>query len=146
MGGPMTAEPSTPDANEDLVRGFVVDSPLGRLLGWQVGSIARDRVRVRLPFREAVTTVGDTVHGGAISALIDTAATAAAWTGADLAANPRGTTIALTVNFIAAARGQEITADARVIQRGRTITVCEVSVDGSDGRRVANALVTYKLG
>ncbi|HUE40096.1 MAG TPA: PaaI family thioesterase [Candidatus Binatia bacterium] len=142
----MTAEPSTPVANEDLVRGFVVDSPLGRLLGLQVDSIARDRVRVRLPFREAVTTVGDTVHGGAISALIDTAATAAAWTGADLAASPRGTTIALTVNFIAAARGQEITADARVIQRGRTITVCEVSVDGSDGRRVANALVTYKLG
>jgi len=142
----MTAERSTPNANEDLVRGFVVDSPLGRLLGFEVGSIARDRVRVRLPFREAVTTVGDTVHGGAISALIDSAATAAAWTGADLAANPRGTTIALTVNFIAAARGQEITADARVIQRGRTITVCEVSVDGSDGRRVANALVTYKLG
>ena len=93
-----------------------------------------------------MTTVGDIVHGGAISALIDTAATAAAWSGADLAANPRGTTIALSVNFIAAARGQDITAEARVIQRGRTITVCEVSVDGSDGKRVANALITYKLG
>jgi len=134
------------EVNEDVVRGLIVDSPLGRLLGFAVGSIARDRVRVRLPFREAVTTVGDIVHGGAISALIDTAATAAAWSGADLAANPRGTTIALSVNFIAAARGQDITAEARVIQRGRTITVCEVSVDGSDGKRVANALITYKLG
>ena len=133
------------EVNEDVVRGLIVDSPLGRLLGFAVGSIARDRVRVRLPFREAVTTVGDIVHGGAISALIDTAATAAAWSGADLAANPRGTTIALSVNFIAAARGQDITAEARVIQRGRTITVCEVSVDGSDGKRVANALITYKL-
>ena len=134
------------EVNEDVVRGLIVDSPLGRLLGFAVGSIARDRVRVRLPFREAVTTVGDIVHGGAISALIDTAATAAAWSAADLAANPRGTTIARSVNFIAAARGQDITAEARVIQRGRTITVCEVSVDGSDGKRVANALITYKLG
>jgi uncharacterized protein (TIGR00369 family) len=134
------------EVNEDVVRGLIVDSPLGRLLGFEIGSIERDRVRVRLPFREAVTTVGDIVHGGAISALIDTAATAAAWSGADLSANPRGTTIALSVNFIAAARGQDITAEARVIQRGRTITVCEVSVDGSDGKRVANALITYKLG
>jgi uncharacterized protein (TIGR00369 family) len=132
--------------NEDLVRGLIVDSPLGRLLGFEVGSIAPGRVRVRLPFRNEVTTVGDVVHGGAISALIDTAATAAAWSGADLAANPRGTTIALTVNFIAAARGQEIIAEANVIQRGRTITVCEVRVEGADARRVANALVTYKLG
>jgi acyl-coenzyme A thioesterase PaaI-like protein len=37
-------------------------------------------------------------------------------------------------------------ADARVIQRGRTITVCEVAVEGANGRRVASALVTYKLG
>ena len=133
-------------ANQDVVRGLIVDSPLGRLLGFEVGSIERDRVRVRLPFRAEVTTVGDIVHGGAISALVDTAATGAAWSAADMSANPRGTTIALTVNFIAAARGQDITADARVIQRGRTITVCEVSVESSDGKRVAGALVTYKLG
>ena len=43
------------EVNEDVVRGLIVDSPLGRLLGFAVGSIARDRVRVRLPFREAVT-------------------------------------------------------------------------------------------
>ena len=134
------------EVNEEVVRGVIVDSPLGRLLGFEIGSIERDCVRVRLPFREAVTTVGDIVHGGAISALIDTAATAAAWSGADLAANPRGVTIALSVNFIAAARGQGITAEARVIQRGRMITVCEVTVAGADGTRVANALVTYKLG
>ena len=52
------------EVNEDVVRGLIVDSPLGRLLGFAVGSIARDRVRVRLPFREAVTTVGEIVHGG----------------------------------------------------------------------------------
>jgi uncharacterized protein (TIGR00369 family) len=133
-------------ANQELVRGLIVDSPLGRLLGFEIASVERDLVRVRLPFRSEVTTVGDIVHGGAISALVDTAATAAAWSAADLTGNPRGTTIALTVNFITAARGQDITAQARVIQRGRTITVCEVGVEGEDGKRVASALVTYKLG
>jgi uncharacterized protein (TIGR00369 family) len=133
-------------ANEELVRGAIISSPLGGLLAIDVVAIERDHVRLRLPYRTEVTTVGDVVHGGAISALIDSAATAAAWSGADLSSNPRGTTIALTVNFLNAARGEDIVADARILQRGRTITVCEVTVEGRDQRRVASALVTYKLG
>src|SRR5438105_11614242 len=133
-------------ANEDLVRGAIVSSPLAGLLGIDVVAIERDHVRLRLPYRTEVTTVGDVVHGGAISALIDSAATAAAWSGADLSTNPRGTTIALTVNFLAAARGQTIVADARVTQRGKTITFCEVEARDAAGKLVATALVTYKLG
>ena len=132
--------------NHEVVRSTIAGSPLSVLLGLERDVIEADRVRVRLPFRTEVTTVGDIVHGGAISALIDTAATGAAWSAADLSANPRGTTIALTINFLAAARGQDLVADARVIQRGRTITVCEVVVEGANGQRVASALVTYKLG
>jgi uncharacterized protein (TIGR00369 family) len=131
--------------NHEVVRSTIVSSPLSGLLGLEVDAIEADRVRVRLPFRDEVTTAGDIVHGGAIAALIDTAATGAAWSAADLGANPRGTTIALSVNFLAAAHGQDIVADARVIQRGRTITVCEVTVKGANGKRVASALVTYKL-
>lgn len=133
-------------ANEEVVRATIVESPLGGLLGIEIEMIEVDRAKLRLPFRDAVTTVGDVVHGGAISALIDSAATAAAWSGADLSQNPRGTTIALTVNFVAAARGQTIVADARVTQRGKTITFCEVEARDAAGKLVATALVTYKLG
>jgi uncharacterized protein (TIGR00369 family) len=107
--------------------------------------VAPDRVQVRLPFRPEVTTVGDLVHGGAIAALVDVAATAAFWTGADLARKPRGTTIGFTVNFLAPARGCDLVAEARVVQRGRSISVGEVTVTGAGGRAVARALVTYKL-
>jgi len=136
----------TARVNEEVVQSAIASSPLGSLLGIEIVSIEADRVALRLPFRAEVTTVGDIVHGGAISALIDSAATAAAWSAADLSTNPRGTTIALTVNFIAAARGQPIVADARVLQRGKTITVCEVETRDTAGKLVATALVTYKLG
>ena len=92
-----------------------------------------------------MTTVGDLVHGGAISALVDVAATAAVWTAADMARNPRGTTIGFSLNFLAPARGRDLTADARVVQRGRTICVCDVQVEDAGDRAVARALVTYKL-
>ena len=132
-------------ANEELVRQAIVASPLATLLGTQTELVVEDRVRVRLPFRPEVTTVGDLVHGGAIAALVDVAATAAFWTGADLARNPRGTTIGFTVNFLAPARGQDLIAEARVVQRGRSISVGEVTVEDAEGRPVARALVTYKL-
>jgi uncharacterized protein (TIGR00369 family) len=131
--------------NEELVRQAIVASPLGGLLGVETTFVAEDRVGVRLPYRPEVTTVGDLVHGGAISALIDIAATAAFWTGADMARNPRGTTIGFTVNFLAPARGQDLVAEAHVVQRGRTISVGEAVVTAADGRAVARALVTYKL-
>ena len=132
-------------ANEEIIRQAIVASPFATLLGIETVEVAPDLVRVRLPFRSEVTTVGDLVHGGAIAALIDVAATAAFWTGADLKRNPRGTTIGFTVNFLAPARGAELIADARVVQRGRSISVGEVDVTGVDGRPVARALVTYKL-
>lgn len=134
----------TPDL-EQIVRTAVGGSPLAGLLGIRIEAVEAERVRARLPFRHEVTTVGDLVHGGAISALVDVAATAAAWTGADLARQPRGTTIGLTVNFLAGARGGDLVATARVVQRGRSIVVLEVEVAAAGGAAVSRALVTYKL-
>jgi uncharacterized protein (TIGR00369 family) len=132
--------------NETLIQQKIVESPLGRLFGFQAQTIAPNEVAVRLPFRPEVTTVGDVVHGGAIAALVDTAAVAAVWSEADLTQHQRGATVSCTVNYLAAGRGQDLIAQARVIQRGRTLCVCEVDVRGADGTSVARALVTYKLG
>ena len=133
-------------ANDAIVRDVIVGSPLAVLLGLRVEEVARDEVRVRLPFRPEVTTIGDLVHGGAIAALVDVAATAAAWSGADLAQRQRGTTVGFSVSFLAGARAQDLIATARVLRRGGTLLVCEVAVVGADGAAAAQALVTYKLG
>jgi uncharacterized protein (TIGR00369 family) len=133
-----------PDANAAIIADHIAAAPLGRLLGIALERVEPDLAVLRLPFRDEVTTLGDLVHGGAIAALVDVAATAAAWTGARLERNPRGTTVGLTVNYMAAARGADLRATARVIQRGRALVICEVSVAGGE-REVARALVTYKL-
>ena len=130
----------------DLLRGYLEHSPFCRRVGLRGDLIERDHVRLAMPFREELVTVGDVVHGGAISALIDTAATAAAWSGLESAEGARGTTVSLTVSFLAAARGEDLTADAHVVKRGRSICFCEVDVTSADGRAVAKGLVTYKLG
>ena len=130
----------------DLVRDLIVTSPYGKLLGATLEHIETDFVRVRLPFRSEIVTIGDMVHGGAISGLIDIAATAAAWTGASPSGTPRGTTVGFSVSFLAAGRGQDLVAGARVIRRGKTLSVIDVEVKDAAGESVARALVTYKLG
>ena len=129
----------------DSLDALVVRSAFGRLLGASLIEASEDCVRVRLPYREELTTLADLVHGGAIAALVDIAATASFWATSALPAGARGTTVGFSVNFVSAARGRDLVATAKVRRRGREISTGEVSVTDSDGKEVAVALVTYKL-
>jgi uncharacterized protein (TIGR00369 family) len=128
-----------------IVERVIVASPYGTLLGVVLEACEEDHVAVRLPYRTEVTTLGDTVHGGAIASLVDAAATAAFWATPKLPPGARGTTIGFSVSFLSAARGKDLVASAVVRRRGREISTGEVTVSDSEGREVALALVTYKL-
>ncbi len=130
----------------ELIRAFIPASPLARHLGLELDELEPDRARLRLPFAEHVVTMGDVVHGGAIGALIDTTATAAAWSVDEIPESMAGATVSMTVDFVAAARGKDLVAEGRVVRRGRSLCFCEVTVTEPDGRIVAKGLATYHLG
>ena len=134
-----------PDEIVTLLNRLIVKSPYGALLGLEFVDAAEDCVRLRLPFRSEVTTLTDTVHGGAISGRVDCAATASFWANSRIAPGSRGTTIGFSVNFLSAGRGSDLVATARVRRRGREISTGDVTVSDSEGKEVAFALVTYKL-
>jgi uncharacterized protein (TIGR00369 family) len=127
-----------------LARGWIENSPFVAHLGIRLDELAADRARLSLPFTDTLPTMGDVVHGGAISSLIDTAAAAAAWSGAEVPERIRASTIGISVEFLAPARAQGVTAEARVLRRG-PITFLSVDVAADDGQAVATALVTYRL-
>ncbi len=133
----------------ELISAFLEHSKFVLHLGMELREIEDDRAVLALPYdEEKVVTIGDVVHGGAVSALIDTAAMAASWSAIEYdGVPPKGTTVGLTVDFLAAARAQELLADARVLRRGKSLCFCEVKVNGAaDDTLVATGLVTYKLG
>jgi uncharacterized protein (TIGR00369 family) len=129
----------------ELIRQFIGTSPFAGHVGLRVDDLQPDRAVLSLPFREEVVTIGQVVHGGAIATLADTAAMAASWATDDIPDNLRGTTVALTINYLSAATAQDLTADARVMRRGRNLCYVDVDVTDDSGA-VAKALVTYKLG
>jgi uncharacterized protein (TIGR00369 family) len=128
-----------------LMRELVPRSPFAVHLGIQLAELADGRAVLRLPFRQEVVTVGSTVHGGAIATLVDTAAMAAAWAGAEVPDPPRGSTVGLTVDYLAPADGRGVEAVASVVRRGRRLTTVRVDAYAGD-THVATALVTYQIG
>ena len=121
----------------------VINDGFAALLGAELIRSAQDQATIRLPYREAFG-VGR-IHGGAISALIDIAATAAFWSHPALTEDAWGATVDFTVHFLKLAVGTDLIADAKVRRRGGSVCVGDVSVRNADGEEVAAARVTYRL-
>lgn len=130
----------------EIIAGFVPTSPFCIHLGITIDELGDGEATLRMPFREELVTVGHVVHGGAVGSLIDTTGMAAAWAGAEPPENLRGTTVGLTITYLSAAGGTDLTARGRVLKRGRSLVYVEVDVEDEQGEAIAKGLVTYKLG
>jgi uncharacterized protein (TIGR00369 family) len=130
----------------DIIRQFLPTSPYVGHLGIQLTDMQPDVAILTLPFASTLVTIGTTIHGGAIASLIDTSAMVAAWSDNTVPENMRGTTVGLTVTYLAPAEGEDLRATARVLRRGRSLVYLDVEVQSVSGISVARGLVTYKLG
>ena len=128
-----------------IARAIVEKDPFSELVGMRVEAIAANKAVIALDVTEKVVQSAARVHGGAIAALVDTAATTACWAAPELPENPFGTTIGFSINYLAPGREGRLLADAEVIRRGRSISIADVHVRDEAGGLVARATVTYKL-
>jgi acyl-CoA thioesterase len=84
-----------------------------------------------------------TVHGGAIASLADSAAAWATVGSTGLEAVP--VTVEMKINFLAPVESGRLVAEARIVHKGKTISLSDVEVKDNRGRLVAKSLVTYYL-
>ncbi|HLZ20948.1 MAG TPA: PaaI family thioesterase [Ktedonobacterales bacterium] len=142
----MSMPASDTPGGAEFIRQFLPTSPYVRHLGMRLVEMRPDTAILALPFSDELVTIGTIVHGGAIASLIDTTAMVAAWSGAEMPTNQRGTTVGLTVTYLAPANHEDIQATASVLRRGRSLVYLDVEVRTASGTAVAKGLVTYKLG
>jgi uncharacterized protein (TIGR00369 family) len=90
--------------------------------------------------------MGDTVHGGAIAALLDTASMAAAWSDDAVPDAVAGGTISMHVDYVSAARGVDLVATAVAVRRGRSLCFCVVTVADPEGAVIAKGLAVHRYG
>nr|WP_157101217.1 PaaI family thioesterase [Nocardia shimofusensis] len=128
------------------MRLFVPQSPFVSLLGVRIEELTDDEAVLRLPWRPELATVGDMVHGGAISALADITVMAAAWCGRALPGQLRGVTTSLSLQFLEPAHATDLIGRGRPLRRGATLTALEADIETPSGTGVAKAMASYKVG
>lgn len=116
-----------------------------RSMGVAVDSVAEGLVVLSVAKGPDLTQFNGFFHGGIIAGLADHAAGAAAAT--VLPAGRIAVTVDLGVNYLAAANGEKLLAEARVESQGSSIVVVTVrlsSVDGEQAKLCSIATVTLK--
>jgi uncharacterized protein (TIGR00369 family) len=121
----------------------IASEGFAQLLGVQLIDAGDNRAVVKMPHRDVLGA--GRVHGGAISALVDIAATAAFWSHPVVTASARGATVGFTINYLRLAVDADLTAIATVRRRGGSICTGDVSVVNDEGVEMATAVVTYKM-
>jgi len=130
-----------------IARQFIELIPHARALGMQILEIADGMAEISMPYDERF--IGDpktgVIHGGAVSALMDTCGGAAVMSHPDA---PAGTaTIDLRIDYMRAATpGQTITARAEVYHITRSVAfVRATACDDDTDRPVATATGAFTV-
>src|SRR5436190_19138694 len=89
-------------------------APYARRLGVLVEELVPDRARVRVPYKDENSNPGRALHGGVAASIIDVAGVLAAATGLGDEREIDARTLDLAVDYLAAAIGEDIVAEARV--------------------------------
>jgi acyl-CoA thioesterase len=117
-------------------------NPAGHF-GFRLLKAERGRAVIRMPVLDLHKQIHRVVHGGVVAMLADTAGGFAVF----LAEREgrQGVTIEMKINFLEAIEHGEITADARVLRHGRTVSVVDCDVTDTDHRLVGKALMTFAM-
>ena len=120
-----------PSRMTELVREMLGRHGMLVTLGARLLRASPGEVEIELPASPHISQQNGFVHAGAVSAIADSAAGAAAWT-----MMPQGSdvlTVEFKINLVAPAAGERLVASARVIKAGRTLTLTEADVHAFTG-------------
>lgn len=127
----------------DIVRDWVDQSAYCQALGLTLDSLDDSRAGLVLPFREANANPGNALHGGvAVSASVSAAqAVARQVLGAE---SGPWHCMDLQINYLAAAIGEDIRAEATLRRRGKELCFVAVEVSGAEGKPIAQSVVAVR--
>lgn len=130
---------------EKELRASFLNQPLMPYIGAKLSAISSGKAQIEVAYKKNITQQHGLFHGGVSGAIADNAAGFAAMTLMNREKEPL--TIEFKINFLNIAHGERLTADAVILQGGRTIFHGESKVYTIKEKNkilVATALVTIK--
>ena len=119
-------------------------SNVPRQFGFELEAAEPGRAVVRMRVASKHKQVHGVVHGGVLASLADTAGGLATYM-----VVPPGTwvaTVEMKINFLEPVDRGSVTAEARVLRKGKNFAVVDCDVLDATGRLAAKALMTFSIG
>lgn len=139
----MSASEATPPIDQDSLRASLEATPYLEALGLEIDTIAKDEIRLALPFAERNSNPGGVLHGGVAASLLAIGSRSVAR--ANLAADSGPWVLGqLQVNYLSAAREEAVVATARLQRRGRALCFVETKVATESGQAIAAATAVVR--
>lgn len=120
----------------DEIRSWVESSPYSAFLGVRIEASSPEGARLRLPYRDENSNPGKALHGGCAASLGAIGAHAVARAALGLDSGPWHT-CDLQVSYLAAAIGEDVSAEARLLRKGKELCFVNVEVSTAEGKPIA---------
>jgi uncharacterized protein (TIGR00369 family) len=127
-----------PKALDERLKGTLSD-----LLGVRFVEATPERVVAELTYREVLTTIGGSLHGGTLMAFADTIGAVA--TVLNLPPGASTTTLESKTNFFAAGRAGTVRAESTPLHRGKRTMVWQTRVTDEGGRLLSLTIQTQMV-
>jgi len=127
-----------PKAIDERLKGTLSD-----LLGVRFVEATPERVVAELTYREELTTIGGSLHGGTLMAFADTIGAVA--TVLNLPPGATTTTLESKTNFFAAGRAGTLRAESTPLHRGKRTMVWQTRVTDEGGRLLSLTIQTQMV-
>ncbi len=113
-------------------------------LGMTVQEVRADYCRMLMLYKPELDQPQGLVHGGAIASLLDAVVVPAV--GAAYGREVRFSTVDMHVQYMSAAKQEDLIAEGWVTKRGRSVVFCESEAIGAtSGKVVARSVLTYNV-
>ena len=125
----------------ERVRASFARQTLMATIGARLTVVAPGEIEIELPFRADLGQQHGFIHGGIVTAIVDTACGYAALS--LMEPDAAVLTVEFKLNFVAPARGERLVARGRVSKPGRILTVClgeVVALTGGEEKPVATMM------
>jgi uncharacterized protein (TIGR00369 family) len=127
----------------DEIHKWIEESPYSRYLGIQLEYVDEKIARFKLPYRDENSNPGKALHGGCAASLGAIGGQVIARAALGIESGPWHTA-QMQVSYLAAAIGEDVVAEARLLRRGRELCFVGIEVSTGEGKPIASITTTIR--
>jgi len=129
-----------------ILNGELPEAPISKLLGWKYLEFdpSSQVLKVEMQARPDFVNPAGFIHGGMLAAMLDE--TLSPTLALTLGPGEFAPTLEIKVNFISPAKVGRVLGTGRIVSRGRSICFLEGRLHDDQGKLLATATATSKIG